>query len=313
VDIRRFQRGDESAQVSIYNEAAARLPKFKPATVPEVQRRVNAGGFDPAMRLFAVESGEPVAYVAWNPDGRIGFPWCRKGREQAALDLFQHALQTLKSHGLARAYTAYRADWPAVLAFFRKQEFTPAREVINFVLELWDMPTAQVQRSRAITPLAADDVPALFAMAPRLVRCKTAAELEHYLLDNPYFPPSSVFVIRDRQNQAPLAAGILIQDVSYADPMMVDSAMPCFRLGAFGTEGMNAKRIKGLFSFLCPDDPHAAVLGTELMFYAAELLQESDEIVALAAQVPSDAIHLLRFYHLKFRRQGAFPVLERAL
>jgi hypothetical protein len=31
----------------------------------------------------------------------------------------------------------------------------------------------------------------------------------------------------------------------------------------------------------------------------------------LAAQVPSDAAHLLRFYERYFKRQGAFPVFER--
>ena len=37
--IRTFQPGDEATQVAIYNEAAAALPRFKPATAVEVQRR----------------------------------------------------------------------------------------------------------------------------------------------------------------------------------------------------------------------------------------------------------------------------------
>src|SRR5262245_60471321 len=45
--IRTFQPGDEAVQAEIYNEAAAALPKFKPATSPEVQRRTRAGDFDP--------------------------------------------------------------------------------------------------------------------------------------------------------------------------------------------------------------------------------------------------------------------------
>src|SRR5688572_1622067 len=44
--IRTFQAGDEVAQVSIYNEAAAALPKFKPASIDEVRRRLRDPEFD---------------------------------------------------------------------------------------------------------------------------------------------------------------------------------------------------------------------------------------------------------------------------
>ena len=43
--IRTFRPGDDIAQVSIYNEAAASLPKFKPATVDEIRRRTRAADF----------------------------------------------------------------------------------------------------------------------------------------------------------------------------------------------------------------------------------------------------------------------------
>src|SRR5260370_1346184 len=92
----------------------------------------------------------------------------------------------------------------------------------------------------------------------------------------------------------------------------VDPAMPCFRLGAFGTEGMQTKRINGLFSFLCASDRDVNPLALDLMHHATVRLEESDA-GSLAAQVPSDAPHLLQFYQRYFRRQASFPVFEKAL
>ena len=54
MEIRTFRPGDDAAQVSIYNEAAADLPKFKAATLDEVRRRSRAAEFDPSTRFVAV-------------------------------------------------------------------------------------------------------------------------------------------------------------------------------------------------------------------------------------------------------------------
>jgi hypothetical protein len=88
--------------------------------------------------------------------------------------------------------------------------------------------------------------------------------------------------------------------------------MPCFRLGAFGTEGLTAKRINGLFSFLAPPGRDGNALALDLMGHAA-LLLESTNVATFGAQAPSDAPHLLGFYGRYFHRQGSFPVLERDL
>jgi hypothetical protein len=312
VNIRTFQRGDETAQAAIYNEAAAALPKFKPAAVQEVLRRVTASDFDPSTRFYAQEGNQPVAYTVYNNNGRVSYPWCRKGYEALAAPLFDHMLQAMRQRGHKKVFAAYRGDWTDVLGFFRQQDFAVAREMVNFVLDLLDMPTAPGRPAHNIGPLERKDVPALFALAPHAVRCAKAAELEKHLFDNPYFPPSSAFVFRGRDRQ-PLGAGLLIHNATYADPKGLDAAMPCFRLGAFGAEGMQAKRVKGLFSFLCPDDPKMGGMAVDLMVHAASRLQGGDNITALAAQCPSDVPHWLRFYQMKFQRQGSFPVLERAL
>jgi hypothetical protein len=313
VDIRTFQRGDESAQVAIYNEAAAALPKFKPATTQEVLRRVTARDFDAGLRFYAVEGGEVVGYVAANPNGRVSYPWCRKGREACAEPLFRHVLEALGKRGLAKLFAAYRADWPAVQDFFRGHGFVQAREMVNFYLDLQDMPTAPARRASNVTPLERADVAALFALAPLVVRCGSPKELEKYLFDNPYFPASSLFALRGKAGEPPLAAGLLVANTTYAEPRTLDAAMPCFRLGAFGTEGMTTKRVRGLFSFLARDDSRCGQHAVELLTHAAQHVEDSDEISALGAQVPSDAGYWLRFYQSVFRKQGSFPVLERNL
>jgi hypothetical protein len=311
VDIRTFQPGDEQHQVAIYNEAAAALPKFKPATTQEVLRRVAARDFDPSMRLFALVQGQPVAYAVFNPNGRVSYPWCRTGHEALAEPLLERVLATMRQRGFGKAFAAYRGDWTSQLEFFRQRGFTVAREMVNFFMDIFDMPTVPARRHSHITPLQKGDLATLFGMAPHVVRTRTAQELEQYLYHNAYFKPEAVFVLRGPKDRTPRGAGILITEPTYADPKMVDSAMPCFRLGAFGTEGMQTKRIKGMFSFLCPDEPRCGAVAVDLVAHAANLLSDSDDIPGLAAQVPSDAPNWLRYYQNCFRRQGSFPVLER--
>jgi hypothetical protein len=49
------------------------------------------------------------------------------------------------------------------------------------------------------------------------------------------------------------------------------------------------------------------------MGHAVYRLRERDDVNGLAAQVPSDAAGLLRFYERNFRRQGNFPMFERTV
>ncbi len=63
--------------------------------------------------------------------------------------------------------------------------------------------------------------------------------------------------------------------------------MPCFRLGAFGTEGLNCKRINGLFSVLVPEGSHVSPLALDLLGYAVHKLDLTN-VETIAAQVESD-------------------------
>ena len=310
--IRTFTAGDDAAQVGIYNEAAAHLPKFKPVTLDELRRRLRAPDFDPATRFFALEGSRPVGYATFQTNGRVSFPWCRKGHERWAEPLLDAVLAAMRARGLPTAFAAYRADWPEPCEFFLSHGFAQAREMVNFVMELTDMPTPSARPAISIRPLTADDAPAVHALAPNLFRVRDAAELGRHLLENPYFPPRSVSVLRSRADGAPVGVGILIENPDYADPHKIDASMPCFRLGAVGTEGMTTKRVNGLFSFAAAADGRFNAVGLDLLGHAALRLQDT-ETSTLAAQAASDAPHLLRFYKQYFRRQGSFPIYERPL
>jgi hypothetical protein len=218
----------------------------------------------------------------------------------------------MKERGLTRAFTAYRSDWTEQQQFFRNNGFQLRREMVNYVLDLVEMPTPMARPSSSVSPATPDDVPALLEMGGNVLQIRERSALEQYLFHNPYFSADSVFALRSRKGGPALAAAILIANPAYANPRQVDSAMPCYRLGAFGTEGMTTKRINGMFSFLAADGRDAQPYALDLLGYAAHQLQDTD-VETFAAQVPSDAGHLVRFYKQYFQRQGSFPILERTL
>src|SRR5439155_2495590 len=196
---------DEAAQVGIYNEAGAGLPRFKPATLDEVRRRYRGADFDPSTRLYAVEGGRPVAYASFNANGRVSYPWCRKGREHWAEPLFEAVLQALRQRGQARAFAAYRGDWPAQRDFFLRHGFQQRREVVNFVIDFAEMPTPAARTSSAVGPLTPADLPAVLKLGRGVLQVEDTAGLEQSLLRNPYFPPESAFVLRNRIDITPVA------------------------------------------------------------------------------------------------------------
>jgi hypothetical protein len=278
----------------------------------EVRRRTMTRGFDPATRLYAEEAGRVVGYCTWHANGRLSFPWCLLGQEKHAEPLLDAALAGLRGHGLARCFAASRTDWPAVNDFFTAHGFARTREMVNFLLELTELPTIMSKPRQELTELRSGDVPKVLEMVPQLFRV-SAEELERHLLHNPYFPPESVYAMRSRADGALVAVGLLVNEPSYADPHQLDAKQPCFRHGAFGTEGMQTKRVQGLFSFAASvarnDFP---ALALDLLTVAAQRLEDADGH-CLAAQAPSDVPAVLRFYERYFKRQGSFPVFERAL
>jgi hypothetical protein len=312
VKIRTFQAGDEVIQASLFNAAAFALPGFKPATVDDVKRRVRVRGFDPTTRYYAMENDQVVGYCVLEPEqGRISYPWCLKGHESARELLFQAVLQASRQRGLTRLFAAYRSDWEPVLSFFADQGFAHTRDMINYWTDPVDLPTFANRARLPIDRLRREDIPALAAMGQGIIRLP-ADKLETYLFANPYFPVEAFLVLRDRDGQTPLAVAIGLEMATYADVRKLDPFAPCFRLGAFGTEGLNTKRVNGLFSYVVDNPAHALTTGLALL---TEVCQEMTEgtVTALAAQCPSDAAHLIGFYARYFKEHGRFPVLEKVL
>jgi hypothetical protein len=313
VNIRTFQPGDEFEQLKVYNTAGAALPKFKPATLVELQRRISARDFEPATRFYALENGQVIGYCTYQKSGRVGYPWCMPGAEKAAEPLFAHTLEAMKKRGIAKAFTAYRKDWPKITGFFAEHGFTLAREMVNFIMAQENMPTPSARLGSSVTQATPEDAAAIFALDPGVLRVPTPQALKDALWNNPWITPQSIFVMRNKTDGVPMAAGIFITNALYAHPRSVDSDMPCFRLGAFGTEGMTTKRIRGLFSFLCKPEKNITSIGMDMLGYAMNLLTDEDDIDCYGAQVASDAPALLSFYQRTFERQGSFPVYEKNL
>jgi hypothetical protein len=312
VTIRNYRPGDEAAQASIYNAATGSLPGCKPATVDDLRRRSQAPDFDSGLWFYAEDGGQIVGYCSAQANGRIGFPWCRPGSERFAEPLFSATLESLRARRLGRAYAAYAASWTTQADFFLAQKFIRAREIVNFVQDLTNLPTLLLQTHAGVSPLEPADIPAIMAMAPELWRDRTAADLRKDWFENPQVPSDSLFAVRSRVDRQPIAVGRLIENPNYADPTKVDATQPCFRLGAFGTEGLTHKPINGLFSLVLPRSRNAMAGALDLLAHAAAR-HDSTTTRTLAAQASSDTPHLLTFYQSHFQRQASFPVFERVL
>lgn len=305
--IRTFQPGDERTQAALFNGAAFALPGFKPATEDDVRRRTRARGFDPTSRFYAVENDMVVGYCLLEPDqGRIGYPWCRKGFESAGRELYETTLAGARERGIQSLFVAYRRDWDAVLGFFADRGFQKVRDVVNYAADPVDLPTIASRGNNPVRRLTRADLPALVAMGRGLIRVG-ADQLEQHVFNSPHFPAEAFWVVDG--HTGPVAVGVGLDNPNWPDVKKVDALAPCFRLGAFGTEGLNAKRVNGLFSYVVTKPEHALPAGLALL---AEVSQELTEgsVSSLAAQCPTDAPHLIGFYTRYFKEQGRFPVLE---
>lgn len=312
MNIRTFLPGDEVTQAGTFNAVAFALPGFKPATANDVRKRTRGRDFDATARFFAEVNGQVVGYCVLElAQRRISFPWCKKGFESGAKPLLDTALASARARGLTSVFTAYRRDWEPVWRFFQENEFRYARDVINYWADPVDLPTL-VNRSRIpIDRLRREDLPALAAMGKGLIRLPLE-QLEAHYFANPYFPAEAFFVLRDRDGHTPVAVGVGLESGTYAEVKLIDPLAPCFRLGAFGTEGLNTKRVNGMFSYVVADPAQAITAGLALLAEASQEMTDGT-VTALAAQCPSDAPHLLGFYNRYFKEHGRFPIFERAL
>lgn len=308
--IRNCQPADAEREAAVYNAAAARLPGFRPVTPDQVRRAVTSRTTEPNTRYCAEDEGRLVGYVTCEPTGRVNYPWCLPGHEMAAHQLFGTVLRALSDRRVTRAFAACRADWTEQVEFFEDHGFHKARDVVNFTQSIADLPTMFQRPGLNITRARPDDIPAIEALVPGFLRLRGSA-LAEYLLQNPAFPADAVYVLHRKDGTAQGVA-VLIDDGSFAAVDGLDPRAPAYWSGAFGAEGLGTKRVNGLFSFLAAPEKESVLIGQDLLWYGTSRM-ETNTFEFLAAQVPTDVPHLLRFYERYFEKQGSFPVFEREI
>ncbi len=306
MEIRSYQPGYEAGQAEIYNTAAALLPAFKPATAEEVRRRYQSSDLDPTSKCYAFAKDRMVGYAVFNPNGRISYPWCLPEFQHARQPLLEEVLSGLKQRGVSEAWVAYRGDWKPVLDFLRDHGFIQTREIINYVAELSRLPHDPVPEGREILPVRREELPEVLRLGKGLFAVEQLEPLTDFFLSNSYFDPSALYVLKDRAKGKTLGFGVAIINPKYADPTKLDAAMPCFRLGALGTESERHKRVNGMFACGFEDGSSGEVLLAE----AVRRFKEAG-LTHAAAQGFSDHPAVCRFFDRFFARQGAVPILAR--
>jgi predicted N-acetyltransferase YhbS len=305
-EIRTYQAGDEEAQVAIYNAATGDLPGFKRATVEDVQRRSRAAKFDASTKLYAVQGGSIVGYVSFSDNGRVSAPWCVAGAEHVRAPLMQAALERMQHRGHKRAWAAYRADWPNVLALLESLGFHLAHEVSNFVAELAELPREPAPSPMSISAITRQQLPAAYAVDESAFVVASAAELADAWLDGPYISGDSLFALHDGSGNI-LGVALAVINAAYADATKIDSAMPCFRLGAIRTELERTKRVNGLFSYVAQPGPDNHRFGRWLLGEAARRFDRAG-LAHAAAQCPGNRPIELAFFQTYFQQQKSFPI-----
>ena len=306
--IRTYQPGDEQAQARIYNTVASPLPGFKPTSAEEIARRYQAVDPEPMAKLYAVEDDQMVGYIVFNPNGRTSYPWCLAEYQTTRDALLDGALAAMSSRRYAEAWATYRADWSPVLEYFQEHGFARAREMINYVAKLDRLPDRPLPSGRIITPLERQDLSRLPDLEPGLFADCDAKCLDLFLWENPYFSADGLFALRDDGDGTLLGAALIIANAAYADPSKLDASMPCFRLGAFGTESQRHKRVNGLFAAVFADETAGELLLSEAARHLGRL-----GLTHIAAQAPSNVPSQCAFFDSFFDRQGEFPILVRPL
>jgi hypothetical protein len=309
--IRSYQTGDEHAQARIYNMSAVHLPAFKPSTPQEIARRYLSADHDSATRYYAIENGAVVGYAAFSSNGRVSYPWCLPGAESHQGPLLETMLAAMRDRGLPEAWAAYRDDWVPVLDFLRGRGFHDKRTMVNYLAEVSRLPAPdRLPANRLIEPLKQEELPRLIELGRDLFGDVTSQELERFYWSNMFYRfAESLFALKEAESHQILGVFLLVVDNRFADPTKIDAAMPCFRLGAFGTERERHKRVTGLFSCVFADPADAGLL----LSAALGLATRHSQLTHIAAQAPSDAVALCGWYDQFFRRQGVFPILSRRL
>ena len=134
--------------------------------------------------------------------------------------------------------------------------------MVNFVAEVSRLPASdQLPSDRTLARFEPEDLPQLIALAPGLFADIDARVLHRFYWNHPDYPFSeNFFALKNAEGGRILGAFLLVSSERFADPTKIDAAMPCFRLGAFGTETQRHKRVTGLFSCVFADNREGDLL-----------------------------------------------------
>ena len=147
-------------------------------------------------------------------------------------------------------------------------------------------------------------------LAPDVYADEEPGMIERFYGESPFHDFStSLVALLDRASGSIRGIGLMVVNDRFADPTKIDAAMPCFRLGAFGTERERHKRVNGVFSVVFTDEAD----GELLLSWLVETRARPAGLHHIAAQASSDAPGLCALYDRFFRRQGGFPIVSRRL
>ena len=232
--IRTYQPGDEQAQARIYNAVAGSLPAFKPADPDEIVRRYQGDDADPGRASMPIVDDEVVGYAVFCANGRISYPWCLPGSEAVREPLLDAVLGEMARRAMPEAWAAYRADWSAVLDFFKAHALPREASDDQLPAEVSWMPDRLELPDDRITPAARTrrGRPARWRWrrdcSPRWSRIRSRPSSGTIRITTS--PRASSRSSNGRRGKV-LGASLLVTSDRFADPSKVDAAMPCFRLG----------------------------------------------------------------------------------
>lgn len=309
-EVRSYRPGDEVGQVAIYNEATRALPGFKIATADEVLKRYRASNFDPLSKLYAYCDGRMVGYASFSANGRVSVPWCLADSAGAAAPLMDAVLAAMRQRGLKKVWAAYRGDWEDVKRRLESLGFHKAHDIVNFVADLVSLPLESAY-GFTIENIDRSHVADAYELDPSAFEVTSPSELAEAWMDGPYISPESLFMLRDGHGRA-AGVAVAIVNSQYADPGKIDSAMPCFRLGALRAESERTKRVNGLFSYVARPGSENHLIGRLLLTEACRRFERAG-LINVAAQCPSDRHTELSFYRTYFQPQKSFPIYVREL
>lgn len=306
--IRNYQPGDEDVQAAIYNAAAGSLPAFKPATAEEIARRYRTTDPDPSTKFYAIDNGRVVGYAVFSPNGRISFPWCLPEAQSAEKPLLDAVCGALRQHNAQAAWAAYRADWRTIGDRLQLYGFSHVRSMVNYVAEVSRLPHAPLPGDLEAGPLEQHEAAEALRMAGNVLPGDPVADPARFFWESSALSPDGLLAVRERGTHRLLGAAVVVIHSGYADPTQINAAMPCFRLGTWGTETQRHKRVNGLVSCVF----EGAETGERLLAEAARRIAKAG-LTHAAAQAASDQEKTLRLYDKYMDRQGSFPILARAL